>query len=142
DMSDQKEGGDDYQLKQDADHLKILMIIWYVIAGLQLLIGICAGAYIALIGAAVGATASQNGGGAPAGAVAICIGVGYFVILLTFAFLSFMVARSLAARKRHMFCLVIAGISCLSIPIGTILGIFTIIVLLRPTVKKAFGVAA
>jgi hypothetical protein len=40
-----------------------------------------------------------------------------------------------------MFCLAMAGIeAALCMPLGTVLGIFTIIVLMRPSVKQAFGV--
>ena len=37
-----------------------------------------------------------------------------------------------------IYCIVIAAICCLSVPLGTILGIFTIIVLQRDTVKALF----
>ncbi len=46
--------------------------------------------------------------------------------------------RCLACRKRYTFCLVVAAISCLFMPFGTILGVFTIIVLVRPSVKTLF----
>jgi len=49
--------------------------------------------------------------------------------------------RSIAAKKRHLFCLVMAGLMCvLCNPLGTVLGIFTIVVLMRPSVKALFGV--
>ncbi len=42
-------------------------------------------------------------------------------------------------RKSHrVFSLVIAGLDCLQIPYGTILGAFTILVLTRPSVQKAY----
>jgi len=37
-----------------------------------------------------------------------------------------------------MFCLIVAGIICIFMPLGTILGVFTIIVLVRPSVKAMF----
>jgi hypothetical protein len=37
-----------------------------------------------------------------------------------------------------MFCLVMAGIQCIFMPFGTVLGVFTIIVLMRNSVKEAF----
>ncbi len=46
--------------------------------------------------------------------------------------------RSLKRRKRRLFCLIVAGISCLFMPVGTVLGVFTIIVLCRPTVRALF----
>jgi hypothetical protein len=56
-----------------------------------------------------------------------------------YAFLVVVAGRSLQKRKRHTYCIVMAGISCLSIPLGTVLGIFTIMVLQRPSVRVAFG---
>ena len=49
--------------------------------------------------------------------------------------------RQLAHNRRYIYCLAIAGIECIFIPFGTVLGVFTIIVLMRPTVKELFGVA-
>ncbi|MHC4489391.1 MAG: hypothetical protein ACYSW7_09510, partial [Planctomycetota bacterium] len=46
--------------------------------------------------------------------------------------------RCLSKRKRYMFCLVIAAITCTFMPFGTVLGVFTIIVLMRPSVKELF----
>ncbi|MGH7143027.1 MAG: hypothetical protein ACREJ2_02700 [Planctomycetota bacterium] len=134
-------GGDDYQLRQDADHLKILSIVWYVLAGLQALVGLCGGLYFLVFGALFGAAAAHNGGGAgaAAGFIPICMGLMFLLLAAVFAVLNFMVARGLAQRKRYMLCLVMAFLVCLSIPIGTIIGVFTIIVLFRPTVKQAFG---
>jgi hypothetical protein len=37
-----------------------------------------------------------------------------------------------------VFCIVAACIACLQQPFGTILGVFSIIVLMRPSVKTAF----
>lgn len=52
--------------------------------------------------------------------------------------LNFMCARAIAERKRLVFIQVIAGISCLSLPLGTALGVCTFIVLSRPTVTQLF----
>lgn len=41
--------------------------------------------------------------------------------------------------KRHVFCLLTALVSLFFIPFGTVLGIFTIIVLMRPSVKELFA---
>ncbi|UCC95765.1 MAG: hypothetical protein JSW40_03185 [Candidatus Omnitrophota bacterium] len=46
--------------------------------------------------------------------------------------------RFLVRQKHYLFCLIIAGLSCLCAPLGTVLGVFTIIVLLRPSVKELF----
>jgi uncharacterized membrane protein YedE/YeeE len=41
-------------------------------------------------------------------------------------------------RKRHTFSIVIAAINCLSVPVGTALGVFTLVVLLRASVKAEY----
>jgi len=49
-------------------------------------------------------------------------------------------ARSIRKRKHHMFSLIIAGVMCVMCnPFGTALGVFTFIVLLRPSVKELYG---
>ncbi len=47
--------------------------------------------------------------------------------------------RCLAQRRRHTLCLVVAAISCMLMPIGTVLGVFSLVVLMRPSVKAAFA---
>jgi hypothetical protein len=44
----------------------------------------------------------------------------------------------MAHRKHYTFCLVMAGVECLFMPFGTVLGVFTILVLNRQTVKELF----
>lgn len=56
-----------------------------------------------------------------------------------FAVCLFIAARCLSRHTRYVFCLVMAGIECIFMPFGTVLGIFTIIVLLRESVKTLFG---
>jgi hypothetical protein len=46
--------------------------------------------------------------------------------------------RCLSRRVNYTFCLVMAGIACMFMPFGTILGVFTILVLMRPSVKALF----
>ena len=48
--------------------------------------------------------------------------------------------RALGRRTSYMYCLVIAGIECTFMPFGTVLGVFTIIILMKPSVKEVFGV--
>ena len=49
-------------------------------------------------------------------------------------------AQYLKQRERYVFCMVMAAVSCIFVPIGTVLGIFTIIVLIQDDVKADFGV--
>jgi hypothetical protein len=61
---------------------------------------------------------------------------------IAFAVALAMAGRYLSLRRRYTFCLVMAGLSCLFMPFGTVLGVFTIIVLSRESVKEAFEGAA
>jgi formate-dependent nitrite reductase membrane component NrfD len=44
----------------------------------------------------------------------------------------------LTKRRHHPFCLAVAGVSCLFVPLGTALGIATILFLTRDTTKEMF----
>lgn len=46
--------------------------------------------------------------------------------------------RKLSQQRGHTFCFVIAILECLWMPLGTILGVFTLVVLTRPGVKALF----
>lgn len=46
--------------------------------------------------------------------------------------------RRLKTYRSYTYCLVIAAIECIFMPLGTVLGVFTIIVLMRPAVKELF----
>lgn len=46
----------------------------------------------------------------------------------------------LRAKRGRTFSLLVAGINCLHIPLGTVLGVFTIIVLVRDSVCELYGV--
>jgi hypothetical protein len=67
------------------------------------------------------------------------MGVAIFTFMVVVAALKFRTAWCLKHRKSRTFCMVIAGISCLEIPYGTILGIFTFIVLGRESVVRLFA---
>jgi hypothetical protein len=70
----------------------------------------------------------------------IAVAFGLLGTLFAFALATLMVVtgRSLQKRKRRVLCLVTAGLSLISFPFGTALGVFTIIVLQRPTIVAAF----
>ena len=65
-----------------------------------------------------------------------------FLIGIAMAICILVAGRSLALRRRYSFVLVMACIECLFIPFGTILGVFTIVVLSRESVRGLFSTAA
>lgn len=132
-------------MNKDEEHLKLLVIFHYILAGLMALFSLFPVIHLALGLVMVFAPdkLSQGNDTPPprfvgwmfAGLAAI-----FIVIGLVTAVLTFFAGRSISQRKRHMFCLVIAGLECLMFPIGTALGVFSIIVLERGSVKELFKV--
>ncbi len=65
---------------------------------------------------------------------------GLFVICGEALAICILVAGSkLRKRQSYMYCLVMAGILCAFTPLGTVLGIFTIINLTKPETKELFS---
>jgi hypothetical protein len=60
------------------------------------------------------------------------------VIFFTAGFFNLLAGLFLLKRRHRIFSLVVAGLNCLQIPFGTILGIFTIMVLSRDSVRKIY----
>jgi hypothetical protein len=129
-------------VNQDEEHLRLLSILYYIWGGL-VACGSCFGALYAIIGGGVMTAAATQGGhdGPPAFVGVMFFLVGAFIVLVvgTIAVLSILTGRNLARKQNHTFCFVIACLSCLSVPLGTALGVFTIVVLMRPSVKQLFG---
>ncbi len=124
-------------MNEDGQYLKLLSVFHYVVGGMAAFFA-CMFLFHFCIGVAMLTGAIDN---AP-----IFVGL-MFVIMATVA-ITFgwtlavciiIAGRCLAKRKRYMFCLVMAAISCIFMPFGTVLGVFTIIVLMRPLVKELFA---
>ncbi len=64
----------------------------------------------------------------------IAVGLIGILLFLSTVLLSILLIR----RKKRILCLVLACIFLVEIPFGTILGIFTIIILTSPAIKQEF----
>jgi len=132
-------------MNQDEQHLNLLSIFYYVVAGLAALFAcipfIHLGIGIAMLAGAF--PPPENGEQIPEFVGVLFIAIASFLIIMgwTLAIMLLITGRFLSKRKHYTFCFVIAAISCLFMPFGTILGIFTIVVLSRPSVKEIFGKA-
>lgn len=123
-------------MNRDEQHLKLLSIFHYVVGGLKALFT-CIFFIHLFIGAAMLIGAIED---APSivGLIMVAMALVFITLGWALAVCLIIAGSSLAKRKRYTFCLVIAAINCMSMPFGTILGIFTIIVLMRPSVKELF----
>ena len=63
------------------------------------------------------------------------------VVMLALVILAVEAGVELRRHRRYRFCFTVAVIQCLNAPFGTVLGVFTIIVLHKPATKRLFGVA-
>jgi len=64
---------------------------------------------------------------------------GIAAMVLLHVVLGFYVGVCFRKFKHHTLCLIAAAFCCLSFPLGTILGVFSIVVLMKPEAKYLFG---
>jgi len=126
----------------EAEHLRLLSIFHYVVAGMAALF-----ACFPLIHLALGLfmVIAPEKFGPPKDQPPAFIGwffvafAGFFILAgWTFAALVLTAGRFIARRKHYTFCFVMACIECMFMPFGTVLGVFTIIVFIRQSVKALF----
>jgi hypothetical protein len=130
-------------MNDDEKHLQLLTIFHYVVGGVTALFACFPCIHLGLGIAMVSGEFPDNRGqpGPPPeifGWLFIVIGSVGIIAGWAMAISILLAGRCLARRTRYMFCLVVAGIECLFMPFGTVLGVFTIIVLCRPSVKLLF----
>ena len=134
-------------MNQDKEHLRLLAIFHYVVAGLAALFS-----FFPLLYTTIGTIfifTARHGTAKPGeelppeflGWIFAVIGSVLFLIGLAMAICVLIAGRSLALRKRYSFAFVMACIECLFIPFGTILGVFTILFLSRESVRALFSTA-
>ncbi len=132
-------------VNQDLEHLRLLKILTYVYAGITAVFSLIPlihlGMGVAIVSGAIPMGPGPSGGGPGPemmGWLFIAIGGGIIVLGESMAIACVFAARSLGEQRRRVFCMVIAGLECVNMPLGTILGVFTLIVLVRPSVKALF----
>ncbi|MFZ2644058.1 MAG: hypothetical protein WA117_23910 [Verrucomicrobiia bacterium] len=128
---------------KDEEQLKLLSVFHYVVGGLAGLFALFPVLHLIvglfLVFAPV--KFDDNGGWSPAtvGRL-IVIGAATITILgCVFAAFVLTAGRFIAKRKHYMFCFVVGAVECVFLPFGTVLGVFTIIVLMRESVKNLFA---
>jgi len=134
-------------MNRDEEHLQLLAIFHYVVASLAALFS-----FFPLLYTTIGAIfifAARHGTAKPGedlppeflGWIFAALGLLLFLTGIAMAICILFAGRFLALRKRYSFALVMSCIECLFIPFGTILGVFTIVVLSRESVKALFSTA-
>lgn len=133
-----------YPQARDADHLNLLAVFHYIAGGLTLLF-----ACIPIIHVVIGLLMLSGKFNGPPGQPGPPPAVGWLFVIIgsvvicfgwTLGLLIIYSGVCIKARRKWMFSVIIAGLMCLNMPLGTILGVFTLVVLLRDSVKRLYEI--
>ncbi|SPE61462.1 conserved membrane hypothetical protein [Verrucomicrobia bacterium] len=130
------------QQKRDREHVQLLAIFHFVFAGLALVgMGFLCVHYAIMHAIFSNPEMWKSQAPPPKDFLDVFI---WFYLFMGVLFLTGLVLNVLSGlflwRKRHrIFSLVIAGLNCLQIPFGTALGVFTILVLSRESVRQMYS---
>jgi hypothetical protein len=127
-------------MNQDQQHLRLLSIFHYILGGLTIVGCLMGGIMYVFMGTMFSRMPAGTKDAPPAGfgSIFVAVGVAFIVVGLIFGTLKIVAGVKLGKHESRIFCLVIAALECLNMPLGTALGVFTIIVLLRPSVISLF----
>lgn len=128
----------------DQKNLDLLAVFHYIVAGLTALFA-CFPVIHVIIGFLM-ATGNLPGEGSPPppamGWIFIVAGMGVMLIGWTMAVMVLIAGRKLSKRQSRVFCMVIAGLECMFMPFGTVLGVFTIVLLNKDSIIEIFNASA
>lgn len=128
-------------MTEDKRHLDLLATFHYVYAALTVVCScfpmIYLGIGFALVSDAFDEIAKDPGAKFIGGFFIVFASM-MIVLVLVFAVCVYFTGRCLKQRKGYIYCLVISSLMLLNMPFGTCLGIFTICVLMRPSVQSLF----
>jgi hypothetical protein len=132
------------QRAADADHMRLLSIFHFVFAALAVAgIGFL-GLHFLLFHAIMDNPDlwKNQKGGTPIPKDFFNIFRWFYVVfgvfLVFFAVANLLSGLFIRGRRHRTFSLVVAGLNCIQVPFGTVLGVFTFFVLLRPSVEETY----
>ena len=127
-------------MSEDEKHLDLLATFHYIVGGLTALFACFPLIHVA-VGVAIILGEADGKYHAPPAAGWFFVVIGSTFILLGWALAAaiLIAGKKLWRRTAYMYCLVVAGIECTFMPFGTVLGVFTIIVLMKDSVKRLFA---
>lgn len=132
----------DDQSRRDDEHLRLLSIFHFVVGGLAVagIAFLCL--HFLIFQFVIANPAMWKGNPNPPPAEFFQMFVWFYVfmglVLVTAGGLNVLSGLFLRRRTNRTFSLVVAGLDCLQIPCGTILGVFTIVVLTRDSVRVSY----
>lgn len=141
-------------MDQIKEHIRLLSIFHYVVGGLTALcsfipiihlvmgIAMLIGAFPPNVDASSAQTAEDEMALKFVGIMFTAFASVFIIGGLTFSVCILRAGKKLARYESRTFCLIIAAILCAFAPLGTVLGVFSIITLTKPETKELFGETA
>ena len=130
-------------MDDDIKNLKLLSIFHYVVGGLSAVFSSMFLIHLFLGLSVLISPESWSGGNGESppqifGYIFTFIGALFFILGITFSCFVIYSGVLLKKLKKRMFSFIVACIECIFIPFGTVLGVFTIIVLSKESVKQIY----
>lgn len=132
------------QRQKDEDNLRMLGVFYYVfgsLCALGFLIFLLYTVVFSTMMPIMAETAPPRDAVVVESMMGVFYGIFVFGMLLmgTMCTLCFIAPSKMRKRESYGLIFTAAILVCLSIPLGTVLGIFTMVVMNRPSVRKSFG---
>lgn len=129
--------------ERDRQHLKLLSIFHFVLAAMSLLGMLFLLLHYGFMQFVLSQPELMEQTDGPDLAELVGLFRGFYVFMGGFALIgligNLLSGLFLHRRTHRMFSLVMAAFNCIQIPLGTVLGVFTIVVLVRDSVRECYG---
>ncbi len=130
---------------RDREHLKLLEIFYYIAGGSKALFALFPllymgmGVFFILLSSHMPARSAADAPPAIVGWLMVAFGGLLSLVIGALAAVQLYAGLCIHRRRRRAFCLVAAAVSCLNMPWGLALGVFTFLVLSRDSVATLFS---
>lgn len=127
---------------EDLKHLDLLALFHYILGGITAFFA-CMPFIHVFIGLAIvsGKFFEEADGSGPPfffGWLFVIMGSVFILLGWCLAVFMFITGKKLKHRKNRILCMVVAGVECIFMPFGTILGVLTLIALSKDSIKDLF----
>jgi hypothetical protein len=129
-------------MNEDQNHLRMLSVAHYAFGCIGMVFSFFPILHVVVGWTALTAPEKLGGKGEPLppffGWMFLGAGLLAIVLGLTLSISAIISGKKLATREGYWFSFVVACVECMVMPVGTILGVFTIVVLQRDSVKSLY----
>jgi hypothetical protein len=132
-------------VNKDLEQLRLLATFHYIVGAITAillsfpLIHVVIGLLLMLNPGGLGVQGKQAAPVRLFGVFFFAIGGAVVLFGWTLGALTAYAGRCISRHEKHTFCVVVACVNCMHMPIGTLLGVFTLIVLFRDSVRQLFA---